>query len=203
MVDSDTLTYWCEQLFDFLFIDKNGKFQWLGATGIGAILTIWATSINNKKNLRANILYKKELDGLDQFKDDCANLSSAVWTYNVKLNQMGSNWENNIVNDKVDKVLSDELTMVYTDVRKYNSLVRLEVSSYGNDQEVTKCVNALDDLIQTIEKVLMSNNQDNHVGHKGVADKKYAYVANKNNAFIDEAMEFENYIYNKQMRRLE
>lgn len=189
----------------FLF-DQNDKFQWIGVSAIVGGLGIYLNANSKKKEIRANILSKNELEVLANFRQDCSDLSTLIWKYNNEMDKiidlfktLDFSVENNMAIDRALKIKkqSDVLNDIYFDIKQKNNLVYLDIT---NHSELPYFKEDLESLMSTLENSLNDLQEENY--KHGESNENYDLIVAANNQFIKSAGEYAKEVFKQQANRI-
>lgn len=191
----------------FLF-DKYGKFQWIGVSAIVGGLGLYLNASLKKKELRANLISKNELEILENFRHDCSNLNSSMWDYNNKMDELVEFYKkNNTIFDENGDPFGDitskvtELNNLYANsIKPHVNLIRLDTSIHDNSENLAFFKKDLNKLINTLDKV-QNNLTPEHYENTNFKDD-YQLIVSANNDFLDSAQEYVSVVFNEQVDRI-
>lgn len=93
-------TLWNLRVFRHFFVDKNGKFIWLGATSIITVITLGVNAWDNRRKFKADLISKSRIAWIENVREKVAQLNTKL----SEINYLVSLYE--ISSKRVEKVTS-------------------------------------------------------------------------------------------------
>lgn len=194
----------------FLF-DKNGKFEWIGVSAIFAGVGLYLNAELKRKELKANIISRNELEILENFRQDCSKLNATVRIYSNRLDEILTEYgiymfdmpEKNIpdfVEEELNKKIENLNTIYEKDISPCLNLVRLDSAINKKEKKTAFFKDSLDDLMKKLKHASSQLNFGNYT--RKTFESDLCSINEANNKFLEDAQKYVNIVFKEQNDRI-